>query len=76
MKKQAENDKKKIGFIAQEVEALFPELVKENDGYLGLTYSGFGVLAIQAIKEQQAVIDSQEERINALEARLSALESR
>ena len=48
---------KSYGFIAQEVEALFPELVTEKDGKKSLNYSDFAVLAIQAIKEQQHQMD-------------------
>ncbi len=48
---------KSYGFIAQEVEALFPELVTEKDGKKSLNYSDFAVLAIQAIKEQQQQMD-------------------
>jgi len=40
-KTQEEADPKKhVGFIAQEVEALFPNLVNENDGTDGSTYKG------------------------------------
>jgi hypothetical protein len=59
---------KSLGFIAQEVEMLFPELVYASDeGYKGLNYSGFGVVAIKAIQEQQEKIQSLEERIAKLE---------
>jgi endosialidase-like protein/trimeric autotransporter adhesin len=40
-----------IGFIAQDVNGLFPEVVSSKNGYLGINYSGFAVIAIQAIKE-------------------------
>lgn len=67
-----------IGFIAQDVEPLFPELVSETQspegGKLkGLPYSTFGVLAIAALKELKASYDA---RLTELEARLAALESR
>lgn len=43
-----------IGFIAQEVEELFPEVVTAADGgYKMLNYSAFGVIAIKALQEQQ-----------------------
>ena len=56
---QEEDDKRTLGFMAQDVQQVFPELVSENeDGNLGLNYDGFGVLAIQALQEQQAQIDA------------------
>ena len=38
-----------------------------------MNYAGFGVLAIKAIQEQQAIIDAQEVRIANLEALVEAL---
>jgi hypothetical protein len=56
----AESESRTIGFIAQDVETLFPEIVVEReDGYKGLAYDNFAVLAIQAIKEQQEIITQQ-----------------
>lgn len=59
---------KSTGFIAQDVELLFPDLVREgDDGYKGLVYDGFAVIAIKAIQEQQKIIDDLLKRIEALE---------
>lgn len=68
---------KTLGLIAQDVKPIFPELVTESegDGLLGINYSGFGVVAIKAIQEQQAIIDKQEKRILKLEERLVRLEA-
>ena len=67
-----------IGFVAQDVLPVFPELVHylDADEAYGLNYAGFGVIAIKAIQEQQAVIADQEEKIADLEARLARLEER
>ena len=47
------------GLIAQEVQQVLPEVVKEReDGYLGLDYSKMVGLLIEAIKEQQIQIDN------------------
>lgn len=70
------------GLIAQEVQESFPYLVKTKaDGTLALNYMGLSAPLIEAIKEQQALIESQAAKIETLvkqneafEARLKALE--
>ncbi len=54
--KESTNNKTKIGMIAQEVNELFPELISKKEHYT-LNYSGFGVIAIKAIQEQQKMIE-------------------
>ena len=58
---------KSIGLIAQEVEPLFPEVVHEKDGIKAINYDAFAVIAIQAIKEQQAIIEDLKTRLEKLE---------
>jgi hypothetical protein len=63
--------KKNMGFIAQEVESLFPELISmvsdnNNQELKGINYSGFGVIAIKAIQEQQKIIEDLQKQINEL----------
>lgn len=59
-----------IGFIAQEVQEIYPDLVSENgDGYL--TVAGLDKNAsrlIKAIQELKALVDAQAVRIAALES--------
>ncbi len=78
----ANNDMKEIslGFIAQEVQKLFPMLVNEvtnKDGskLLTLDYSGFSVLAIQGLNEQQATIEKQQQQIDSLLERMQKVEN-
>lgn len=72
---QSEKEKKSIGFIAQEVETQFPELV--NDGDLkSLSYKGFGVLAIKMIQEQQELMESQLSQIQKLKEELRKLQKK
>jgi hypothetical protein len=50
----------KIGLLAQEVQAAFPELVKTSntsEGTLSVNYQGMIPVLLNAIKEQQAQID-------------------
>lgn len=61
-------DKISTGFIAQEVMPLFPNLVSDSKPvgkdstnktvYYGVNYAGFSVVAIKAIQEQQAQIET------------------
>jgi hypothetical protein len=47
-----------IGFIADEVRNVFPEMVREGgDGYLALRDRGFSAILVEAMKEQQKEID-------------------
>ena len=64
------------GFIAQEVERLFPNQVSEKGGIKGLKYDEFNVLAIKAIQEQQALIELQAKMIEELQQRLEKLENK
>jgi hypothetical protein len=71
-----------LGFIAQEVRPLFPELVFDNkndrtgDTYLTLDYAGFGIIAVKAIQEQQQTIENQQHTISAQQAQIQSLEER
>lgn len=53
---QARHD---MGFVAQEVEQVLPELVRtEIDGYKSLAYQQITAVLVEAVKEQQAMIDA------------------
>lgn len=64
---------KNYGFLAQEIEQIFPELVSEasmpnsTTKIKGINYDGFISILLGGIKEQQAKIESLEQRILALE---------
>ena len=54
-----------IGVIAQEIEAVLPELVTTRDnGYKAVKYEKIVALLIEAIKEQQSEIDQLKSKIN------------
>ena len=75
---QNKKDKKPIGFIAQEVAKLFPELVSydESEDLYGINYARFSVLAIKAIQELQEIINAQAHSITEHEARILRLEAK
>ena len=68
-------DRKSWGFIAQEVEKYFPEIVREKNGYKGLAYDDFAILSIKAIQEQQAIIEEQQSENDELRTRIEKLEA-
>ena len=60
---------KNIGVIAQEVEAVFPEVVftSEDDGYKAVDYGRLTSVLIEAVKELKAMNEVLERRVEALE---------
>ncbi len=59
MKNPEFKNRKRLGFLAQDVQALFPELVEEDkDGYLYVDYVGLIPVLVESVKEQQEQIDS------------------
>jgi len=83
-----DTDPRSFGFLAQDVEKLFPEFVFTSEtGMKGIAYSNFSVVAIKAIQEQQELINklerkSQEQeqqfqqQLNILQQRIEALEKK
>lgn len=70
---------KTVGFIAQEVEKIFPELVSTDGGKgdeYSVNYNGFGVLAVKAIQEQQIIIDDLKADMKTLLIRIEQLENK
>jgi hypothetical protein len=62
--KMINNDLAQIGFIAQEVEQILPELVDEsNKGMKGLSYGQMTAVLVKAIQEQQAQIEELKAKI-------------
>jgi hypothetical protein len=58
LKKDEDNNKRKMGVIAQEVLEVIPEVVhQDNDGFYGVAYGNIVGVLIEAIKEQQKQID-------------------
>jgi hypothetical protein len=58
----------KVGVVAQEVEKVLPELVLHNEeGQKSVAYAELSAVLINAIKEQQVIIDDLKSRIETLE---------
>lgn len=62
-------DKPQIGYIAQELELVVPELVKTDlDGYKAVNYSQMVALLTEGIKEQQTEIEALQAEVENLKA--------
>jgi hypothetical protein len=70
-----DRSRKQIGFINGDVQRLFPELVYDssNASSIGINTSGFGIVAISAVKELNQKVEDQEKKIEELEKALAAL---
>lgn len=61
-----DSKEKELGFIAQDVQKIFPELVSQQGQYLGINYSRLVAVLVEGMKEQ-------DKRISTLEAKLEAV---
>lgn len=67
--------RKDMGIIAQEVEQVFPNIVHTNaQGIKSVEYSNLVAPMIEAMREQQATIDHQQQEINLLKTSLEKIE--
>jgi len=69
--KWKENNKQSLGFIAQNVEQVFPELVSidQNTGLKSIQYGNLIAVLVEAIKEQQLQIEELKTEIKELNNR-------
>jgi hypothetical protein len=69
-----EDKSEKIGVIAQETREVVPQVVSEGeDGKLSVAYGNLGGLFIEAIKNQQTLIHSQQSQIDELKELVNQL---
>lgn len=64
---------RRVGFIAQELQKIFPDLVSEEKEGLAIKSLELLPYLVEAIKEQEEVITQQEDQISALWAEIDAL---
>ena len=65
------DDKKHLGLIAQQVETVYPELVKTfDDGYKGVNYIGMIPVLVEAVKEVDDNSNAQIEELRTENAQL------
>ncbi len=64
---QEDGDEKQVGLVAQEVKEHIPMAYEDNNGFIGLNYNAIIVTMVNAIQEQQAIIQSLTDRLSVLE---------
>ena len=62
-----------IGFIAQEVKKIIPEIVYGEDGEMTLSYGHISSVFVKAIQEQQQQIQDQQKEIDELKTLVNTL---
>lgn len=74
MKDEPETNKYHIGFISQEVDKVFPEVVTESNGIKMMNYSALIPISFEGIKELKAQVEKLSSEKQLLEKRIRKLE--
>ena len=70
------SEQEQIGFLAQELEKVFPNLVDvDDDGYFAINYIGLIPVIVEAMKEQQQELKEQKELITAQSLKIAELQA-
>jgi hypothetical protein len=69
-------DQQEIGFLAQEVDEVVPEVVRKGGAYWSLNTKNLLALVVEAMKEMWSVVNGNQNRIEELETRIRELENR
>lgn len=68
--KEDKENKKQIGFIAQDVKEVIPELIDGEEGSLGMSYDQLTAVLVNAIKEQQVEINALKKEVAELKSQI------
>ena len=69
-------DTRQIGFIAQELEKIYPEMVfTDEKGYKSVDYSRLTPVLVEAIKEQQKLIETLQTGNKSLQSAVGGLQA-
>lgn len=75
--KEANGYKTNYGLLAQDLEKVYPDMVFRSDtGGLGIYYIELIPVMLEAMQEQQAIIEKQEKQLLDIEQRLAQLEKK
>ena len=76
-KDETNDPSRQMGFIAQDVEEIFPELVKTNgQGYKSMNYSKLVSVLVESVKELDEENQELDEENQSLEDRITELEKK
>ncbi|ETV91156.1 hypothetical protein H310_14167 [Aphanomyces invadans] len=68
--------RREIGFVAQEVDDVLPEVVTtDSDGFKYVAYSRIVPVVVEAVKSQASQVDALESQVAALQAQVDRLEA-
>ena len=68
-----EANRRRIGFLAQDIQKVLPELVQTNEkGIMSIDYTGFIPLIVESLKQMQQTIQDQQKEIETLQSLLPA----
>ncbi len=71
------NPDNQIGFSAQVVQKVLPQIVKTDDkGFLSVNYTAVIPILVEAIKDQQTIIDAQQTTIDAQAKDIAAIKKK
>ncbi len=71
------DDNRQIGFIAQDIQKVLPEVVSFDDkGFAGVDYPKITAVLVEAIKEQQKIIDEMSGALKDSNSELEAMKKR
>jgi hypothetical protein len=71
------SEDRQIGLIAQEIEKIYPQIVKTNsEGFKSVDYAKLSVVLLEAVKQQQTLLEKQSEIIDGITKRLVNIEQR
>ena len=75
-KDEAEAKRKRIGFLAQDIQKVLPELVQTDEkGVMSIDYIGFIPLIVESLKELQVTIEEQNQQIEEQQELIENLQS-
>lgn len=70
-REKAEANRKRIGFMAQDIQKVLPELVQTDEkGIMSIDYIGFIPLIVESLKQMQQTIQDQQKEIETLQSLL------
>jgi hypothetical protein len=73
-KRRKECEQQRIGFVAQDLQRVFPELVKtDSSGFLYVDNMGLIPVIVEALKEQQSQIEQQQQQIDEQKEQIESL---